>query len=118
MLKGYHVTFENSLTLSAAHWENKNDNQLRQRKWRYKEWVSSWYYMMRLFWEYPGDARGHTRLQQRNILDDRWCCRQLDLIDGVDRNVQCDLTVYIGRGTFTGDVPSLTTFVANFAHSV
>lgn len=66
----------------------------------------------------PGDVRGHTRLQRRNILDDRWCGRQLDLIDGVDRNFQYDLTVCIGRGTFTGDVPGLTTFVANFAHSV
>lgn len=53
-----------------------------------------------------------------NILDDRWCGCQLNLIDGVDRSVQYDLTVCINRGTFTGDVPSLAAFVANFAHSV
>lgn len=52
------------------------------------------------------------------ILDDSWCGCQLDLIDGVDRSVQYDLTVRINRGTFTGDVPGLATFVANFAHSV
>lgn len=74
--------------------------------------------MMRLCSEYPEDVRGHTRLQRRNILDDGWCGRQLDLIDGVDWSVQYDLTVCINRGTFTGDVPGLTTFVTNLAHSV